>query len=140
MLEDALRFTFTKLTKDQLVDLAIMLTIEGLHSAGRKPTTYYTYKETRKVTDSDTENRYINNQNLIAYVKPTREAAEAVMTCLTEIFKSFGKITVSDVMECYGKDPTYQDSKFGWTSTSGMYIIRVKDGWQLILPQTKNVL
>ena len=30
MLEDALRFTFEKATKEELVDVAILLTVEGL--------------------------------------------------------------------------------------------------------------
>ena len=35
-LDTALRFTFEKLTREELIELAIVLTKERLHSAGRK--------------------------------------------------------------------------------------------------------
>ena len=37
-LEKALRSGFEKLTKEELINLAILLMDEGLHMAGRKPT------------------------------------------------------------------------------------------------------
>ena len=127
MLEDALRFTFEKLTKEELVDVAILLTVEGLHSAGRKPSVkpvYNTYKR--------------NLQSNHHFIFKTKEKAEAVLLALKEHFDETSQISVADVHEVCGKESNYLLTTIGWNSFDGIgiqYRPYLKERWQLILPR-----
>lgn len=123
MLEDALRFTFEKLTKEQLVDLAIMLTVDGLHAAGRKKIDYKPYIKKNKYYDSTTD-----------LIFDTRIEAEKAFAAIHDIFEKFGHVTKADVLEVCGKALCYTDSDTGWGSLDGMRILRVTDGYKIVMP------
>ncbi len=123
MLEDALRFTYEKLTKEELVNLAIMLTVDGLHSAGRKKIDYKPYIK---------KNEYDSTTDLIFH---TRIEAEKAFAAIHDIFEEFGRVTKADVLEICGKALCYTDSFTGWGSLDGMRILRVTDGWQIVMPR-----
>lgn len=121
MLEDALRFAFEKLTQEQLVDLAIVLTVEGIHSSGRKPAHYKSY--VRK--DFRTVNELIFG---------TRQEAETIFALIREIFDKYSQISTMDVIELCGYEPKFTDAKTGWKTLEGMHIRREPEGWTIVMP------
>lgn len=124
MLEDALRFTYEKLTKEQLVDLAIMLTVDGLHSAGRRPVNYKPYPK---------KNEYDSTTDLIF---DTQIEAEKAFATIHDIFEEVGQVTKADVLEVCGKAFCYTDRDTEWGSLAGMHIVRVTvtDGYKIVMP------
>lgn len=64
--------------------------------------------------------------------------AEDVLSCVLDIFKDYGSVSVADLYDLCGVPSNYKDNKIGWKdsySVSKMYILRTKYGYQLKLPK-----
>src|SRR5574344_1635828 len=64
--------------------------------------------------------------------------AEEVLSCVLDIFKDYGSVSVADLYDLCGVPSNYKDNKIGWKdsySVSKMYILKTEYGYQLKLPK-----
>jgi len=125
MLEEALRFAFEKLNKEQLVNLAIQLIIDGLHTAGRK-----NKKEEPKILINLWKSPELTFKNV--------EEADKVGTYLINLLKEQKRVSLSDLYEFLGFDSTFSDSQKGWVDLLKMRIVKTPDGFKLLLPSMQE--
>lgn len=66
----------------------------------------------------------------------SRETAERVLELLKEIINEYGFVTIADVYESAGLDVSYTENKYGWANLKEAKIVRVRQGYKLVLPET----
>lgn len=66
----------------------------------------------------------------------SREKAENVLETLKEIINEYGLVTVADLHESAGLDISYTENKYGWVNLKEAKIVRVRQGYKLVLPET----
>lgn len=71
----------------------------------------------------------------------TQGACESAWHDICEIIQLYGLVTVADVKEIVGLQPSsYKDAKRGWAGTLGMYLKPEKDGtWTIRMPEPKRL-
>ena len=85
----------------------------------------------KKVSYRDAYNR--KNVDNIRF--DSRETAEGVLKSLTEIINVYGFVTVVDMYDLVGLDAPYTGQKYGWLDLKEAKIIRVRQGYKLVLPE-----
>lgn len=66
----------------------------------------------------------------------SRETAENVLEASKEIINKYGVVTVADMYDLAGLNATYNGKKYGWVDLKEAKIIRVRQGYKLVLPET----
>lgn len=63
-----------------------------------------------------------------------KEAAN-VLHRLADILDQYGSVTVADFYDEVGlKDPYYSDIRYGWKDIGDAYVVKVRSGWSISLP------
>lgn len=98
------------------------------------------------ISDEEAPRRQVNKKvsYLDAYyhkhfdniVFDSRENAENVLETLKEIINKYGLVTVADLHESAGLDVSYTENKYGWVNLKEAKIVRVRQGYKLVLPET----
>ena len=65
----------------------------------------------------------------------SRETAENVLEASKEIINKYGVVTVADMYDLAGLDAPYTGQKYGWVDLKEAKIIRVRQGYELVLPE-----
>ena len=65
----------------------------------------------------------------------SRETAENVLEASKEIINKYGFVTIADMYDLAGLNTTYADQKYGWVDLKEARIIRVRQGYELVLPE-----
>lgn len=65
----------------------------------------------------------------------SRETAENVLEASKEIINEYGFVTVADMYDLAGLDAPYTGQKYGWMDLKEAKIIRVRQGYELVLPE-----
>ena len=65
----------------------------------------------------------------------SRETAENVLEASKEIINKYGVVTVADMYDLSGLDNPYTGQKYGWVDLKEAKIIRVRQGYELVLPE-----
>ena len=65
----------------------------------------------------------------------SRETAENVLEVSKEIINKYGFVTVADMYDISGLDAPYTGQKYGWVDLKEAKIIRVRQGYKLVLPE-----
>lgn len=65
----------------------------------------------------------------------TKPEAEYIIAKLNEAIELYGFATVADLHELTGTVSCYTDNKRGWTSLRTAEVVRVGDGWAVMLPK-----
>ena len=64
----------------------------------------------------------------------SRETAENVLEASKEIINKYGFVTIADMYDLAGLDAPYTGQKYGWVDLKEAKIIRVRQGYELVLP------
>lgn len=65
---------------------------------------------------------------------PDRADAEKVLDSLFQVISQYGYATVTDLYGACGVTSNYQDARYGWRDLRGSGIKRIRDGFELDLP------
>lgn len=65
----------------------------------------------------------------------SRETAENVLNASKEIINEYGFVTIADMYDLAGLNATYNGEKYGWVNLKEAKIIRVRQGYKLVLPE-----
>ena len=65
----------------------------------------------------------------------SRETAENVLEASKEIINKYGFVTIADMYDISGLDAPYTGQKYGWVDLKEAKIIRVRQGYKLVLPE-----
>lgn len=65
----------------------------------------------------------------------SRETAENVLEESKEIINKYGFVTIADMYDLAGLDAPYTGQKYGWVDLKEAKIIRVRQGYELVLPE-----
>lgn len=65
----------------------------------------------------------------------SRETAENVLEVSKEIINKYGVVTIADMYDLAGLDAPYTGQKYGWADLKEAKIIRVRQGYELVLPE-----
>ena len=65
----------------------------------------------------------------------SRENAENVLEASKEIINKYGFVTIVDMYDLAGLNTTYAEQKYGWVDLKEAKIIRVRQGYELVLPE-----
>ena len=63
----------------------------------------------------------------------SRETAENVLEASKEIINKYGFVTIADMYDLSGLDAPYTGQKYGWVDLKEAKIIRVRQGYKLLL-------
>lgn len=65
----------------------------------------------------------------------SRKEAANVLDSLTDILDQYGTVTVADFYDETGlKDPCVSDARYGWKGIDDAYVVKVRSGWSISLP------
>ena len=65
----------------------------------------------------------------------SREEAANVLNSLDNILDQYGRVTVADFYDEAGlKDPYYSDIRYGWKDIGDAYVVKVRSGWSISMP------
>lgn len=65
--------------------------------------------------------------------------AEAVIDRMGQLIEEYEVATVNDFYKCIGLTGEFTDEGYGWDNLRGASVRRVRDGYMIILPQTKPI-
>ena len=65
----------------------------------------------------------------------SRSNAEKVLDVLNILMEEYGVVRVADLYDLIGLTPTYTDNNFGWINLTGTSIVRVRHGYEIIMPK-----
>lgn len=65
----------------------------------------------------------------------SRETAENVLEESKEIINKYGFVTIADMYDLASLDAPYTGQKYGWVDLKEAKIIRVRQGYELVLPE-----
>lgn len=65
---------------------------------------------------------------------PSRGSAERVLSSMQDIYAEFKSVTLAEMYELSGLEHPYTYTRYGWSSLSGVDIIRRGDGYFIKLP------
>lgn len=69
----------------------------------------------------------------------TRGDAEAVLSEMFDLLISYGFVSVGDLLDLVDITGSHTDQKWGWSELEGSKPIRVRDGYILKLPRTRQL-
>lgn len=122
--------TIRTVVKDKIVDeVTNFLYGETRPKRARVPG-FYSYEYHSKIRKEQ--------QKQIDIIIETRKEAEVVLSHINDIFKDYGSVSVSDLYDLCGLTSNFNDVQIGWEdpdSIAKMYIVRTRQGYQLILPK-----
>lgn len=94
-------------------------------------------KKRNKVSYWDRSHKYVEtcdfgvNQVLF----DSRKEAANVLNCLADILDQYGSVTVADFYDETGlKVPCDSDTRYGWNDIDDAYVVKVRSGWHISLP------
>lgn len=65
----------------------------------------------------------------------SRKEAANVLHSLADILDQYGTVTVADFYDKAGlKDPYYSDIRYGWKDIGDAYVVKVRSGWSISMP------
>lgn len=65
----------------------------------------------------------------------SKKEAANVLHRLADILDQYGSVTVADFYDEVGlKDPYYSDIRYGWKDIGDAYVVKVRSGWSISLP------
>lgn len=65
----------------------------------------------------------------------SRKEAANVLDSLADILDQYGTVTVADFYDETGlKDPCDSDTRYGWKDIDDAYVVKVRSGWSISLP------
>ena len=65
----------------------------------------------------------------------SRKEAANVLNRLADILDQYGSVTVGDFYDEAGlNDLCYSDTRYGWTDIDDAYVVKVRSGWSISLP------
>ena len=65
----------------------------------------------------------------------SRKEAANVLDSLADILDQYGTVTVADFYDETGlKDPCDSDTRYGWNDIDDAYVVKVRSGWSISLP------
>ena len=97
------------------------------------------------ISDEEAPRRQSNNKvsyrdayyrkNVDNIIFDSRETAENVLEASKEIINKYGVVTIADMYDLSGLDTPYTGQKYGWVDLKEAKIIRVRQGYELVLPE-----
>ena len=69
----------------------------------------------------------------------SRETAENVLEASKEIINKYGVVTIADMYDLAGLDAPYTGQKYGCVDLKEARIIRVRQGYELVLPDIFHI-
>lgn len=132
-----------------VVNNAVDMFLYGGGSVGHGKTTYSGYKPSTPSYRPYIDQRQSNN-NQGYYSRPrtnygydyteivfeSRADAEAVLYSMYDLLNRYPVVRVADYLEFSGRDSSYTDNNYGWTSLDNIQIRRSRDGgYYLELPK-----
>lgn len=70
----------------------------------------------------------------------SRVDAETVLEHMREILKEYGCVSISDLYDLIGLGGSFGDRKYGWFDLEGSNVVRVRDGYKLVLPVEQQLV
>lgn len=105
----------------------------GNHRRGG-PTPYHRYSGNSRDDDRPSMSRRARQMhNFDEIILPTRVEAEEVVDQMFEIVSNYNAVSVEDLYNLVGIEPSYVDRKWGWYDLRGAGITRIKGGYLLDL-------
>ena len=65
----------------------------------------------------------------------SRETAENVLEASKEMINKYGVVTIANMYDLAGLNAPYTGQKYGWVDLRDAKIIRVRQGYKLVLPE-----
>lgn len=72
-------------------------------------------------------------------ILPTRVAADEVLERMEDVLAQYEVVTVSDLYDLVGIEPSYTDEKYGWEDLRGAGVQRISNGYLLDLPRPEPI-
>ena len=69
----------------------------------------------------------------------SRSNAEKVLDDLNILMEEYGVVRVADLYDLIGLMPTYTDNNYGWINLTGTSIVRVRHGYEIIMPKPVRI-
>jgi hypothetical protein len=69
----------------------------------------------------------------------TKEEADSVVTCLTEIVERYGNATLADLHDLVGLPSYHKHHKRAWTKIEDVKIDQKENGYLIDLPPTQEI-
>jgi hypothetical protein len=109
-----------------------------------KGRSYIPYNRLTRTREPERESRYLSRTERARHdfdniIIPSRGEAEEVMSRLFDLIEEYGVASVADYYELLGIDSAFTDGNFGWTNISSAQVKRVRDGYTILLPRTREI-
>lgn len=99
---------------------------------------YYKDKE-RRSSDSE-ERKYQRLHEFDNVIVPTRADAEEILDELYGVLDEFDLVRVADLYDLVGiTDRAHTAYRYGWTSLDKAHIRRVRDGFEIVMPNARPI-
>ncbi len=103
----------------------------GRRSKSGEPTNYSRQYDNTQKTRDPSQSVYDFGK---VYIQDRTEAQD-VLIQMDDIINEYGKVSVSDLMDCLGKTAKWTDNKYGWTDIKNAKIVHTRYGWAIDLPK-----
>ena len=94
----------------------------------------YNRNENNRSTD-----RFRSRYNCDQIILESRDEAEEVLSQMEDLLETYNQVSVADLYDLIGKTPVFTDNKYGWTNLRNADVVRVYDGYQLVLPKVTPI-
>lgn len=66
--------------------------------------------------------------------------ADTVLEMMRELISEYGYVCVADLKELTGERCDYTDHRYGWTDLSYAKVMRMRCGWELLIPKPERLI
>jgi len=80
------------------------------------------------------------NPNYRKVVLSTKEEGDEVLRRMLHLISTYKQASVGDLFDLVDIRSTFRDEKWGWKSLAGAGVKRVRDGWELKLPEPEHLI
>ena len=132
--------------RDTISDMGFGV-IERLFGTGRSKSrnnivrdrgkSYVTYNDNRRGDSRDLDRNARARHDFENVVFTHKWEAEDVLSRMAGLIVEYGAVTVRDFYELSDIEADYTDEKYGWTNLREAYVDRSRNGYIILLPQTR---
>lgn len=101
----------------------------------KRPIDYKTYESRRHKEKKECNTNYKVYTDT-EFIFSNRKDAEEILDKMNEVIAVYGHVTLADMCDLVGTMPYYTDNKKGWIDIRKACVVKVKEGYKIIMPKT----